>query len=208
MKIHKIEQQSPEWFEIKKGKMSASHAQAIGNCGKGLETYILDLMAELHSSAEKEIYTNGDMERGIELEPVAREMYELENSAKIEQVGFIEIDDYTGCSPDGLIGEDGGIEIKCQDDKNHFKMILNGEKEIDSKYIWQIQMCLFLTNRKWWDYVSYNPNYKKSLLVFRIYPDKKMFESLKKGIEIGKNRIKEINKTLNEMSKQQRKAKT
>ena len=192
MKLHQIEQQSDDWFAIRKGKLTASHAQAIGNCGRGLDTYIIELMSEYFSSGEKESYTNADIERGIELEATAREIYELDKACDIEQIGFIEYNDYVGCSPDGLIGKDGGIEIKALKDTNHFKMILNGEREIDSKYLWQIQMNLFITGRKWWDYVSYNPNFEKSLLVFRIEPDEKKFKKLEEGIEIGTKKIKQI----------------
>lgn len=75
-------------------------------------------------------------------------------------------------------------------------MILKGSSEIDSKYLWQIQMNLLITGRKWWDYVSYNPNYSQSLLVHRILPDPVKFKSLTEGIMNGKRLIKEIQKTL------------
>lgn len=192
MKIHNCEQLSDEWFKIRKGKMTASHAQAIGNNGKGLETYTMEIMSEYYSSGEKESYTNKDIERGIELEEFAREMYELETDSKIEQVGFIEHNEFSGCSPDGLIEKDGGVEFKALKDINHFKMIVNGEKEIESKYIWQIQMNLLITGRKWWDFVSYNPNYKKSLLIYRITPDVKKFVRINDGLVIGENIIKNL----------------
>lgn len=195
-KIHNIQQQSKEWFEIRKGKMTASHGQEIGNQGKGLETYILTLMSDYYSSVPEESYTNKEIERGIELEEQARNIYELENNVKIERVGFIERDEYVGCSPDGLIGKDGGIEIKSHNNLKHFKLILDGEKGIDSKYIWQIQMNLLITGRKWWDYVAYNPNFEKGLLVFRIKPDKEKHEALLKGIEIGKKQIEDIKNKL------------
>jgi putative phage-type endonuclease len=192
MKIHKIEQGTGEWFEIRKAKMTGSHAQAIGNNGRGLDTYIYDLMAESYSSGEKDNYSNKDIERGLELEEFARDMYELETEQTVEQVGFVEMNEFAGVSPDGLVGEDGGIEIKCLNDTKHFKMILNGEKEIESKYIWQIQMCLLVTDRKWWDFISYNPNFEKSLIVFRIKKDDKKQEKLKEGLKNGELKIKEI----------------
>jgi len=197
MKVHNCEQQSPEWFEIRKGKMTASHAQAIGNCGKGLGTYIIDLMSSYYSSGENDNYTNKHMERGNELEPIARDMYELETGNTVVEVGFVEIDEYTGYSPDGLVEKEGGNEYKSEDDKAHFEMILNGEKAINSKYIWQVQMCLFLSKRKWWDLSFYNPNFECSLITFRIYPDKEKFEKLKEGLKKGKEMIKEIHKSIN-----------
>jgi putative phage-type endonuclease len=191
MKIHNnIEQGSDDWFAIRKGKLTASHAQAIGNIGKGLDTYINELMSEYYSSGEKEQFTNKHTERGNELEPVARQIYELENDCVVEQVGFIEYNDYVGCSPDGLIGEDGGLEIKCIDDKGYFQCLLNNE--IDSKYIWQVQMNLLITGRRWWDLVIYNPNYQKSMLVYRIEPDNKKQEALLEGFKTGEAQIIKI----------------
>jgi hypothetical protein len=195
MKIYKdIPQGSPEWFEIRNRKMTASHAQAIGNSGKGLESYIIDKMAAVYSCAETESISNKDTERGIELEQYSREMYELETGLAVEQVAFIEMDEYTGCSPDGLVGEDGGVEIKCLNDTNHFRLILGGE--IDSKYMWQIQMSLLVTGRTWWDYVSYNPNYKQSLIIRRITKDEAYHNSLGIGISNGKKMIDAIIKKL------------
>lgn len=196
MKVHKCEQRSDEWFAIRKGKMTASNAQAIGNSGKGLDTYILELMAEYYAMVPAERYTNPDIERGIELEATARGIYELERGVKIDEVGFVEGGEFFGCSPDGLIGEDGGIEIKCTNNKNHFALMLKGESGIDSKYIWQIQMCLFITGRKWWDFVSYNPNFKNSLIVFRIKPDNKMHKKLNDGLKNGEAQIKQILKKM------------
>lgn len=190
MQIYKCEQLSDEWFELRKGKMTASNAQAIGTNGKGLETYIYTLMAEKYSN-NKEYYTNKDMERGIELEEQARMTYEIENE-KVEEVGFIELNEFTGCSPDGLVGEDGGIEIKCVNDVNFFKLLINRERELDTKHLWQCQMCLYITKRKWWDLSIYNPNFDRNLLVFRIEPDEAKFLKLQAGIMTGENKIKEL----------------
>jgi putative phage-type endonuclease len=189
-KIHKINQRSEEWFAIRKGKMTASSAQCISANGKGLESYIISLMAEKYSN-NTEKYSNEDMERGVELEQAARETYEIEKD-KVEEVGFIEMDEFVGCSPDGLVGEDGGIEIKCPNDVNFFKLLVDREKAIDPKYLWQVQMCLLVSGRKWWDLVFYNPNFDKNMLVFRITPDLSSQEKLIVGIEKGKVIIKNL----------------
>jgi len=189
-------QGSEEWFATRKGKMTASHAQAIGNCGKGLDTYIIELMAEYYSSGEKEQFTSKHIERGNELEPIARSMYELETGNEVKEVGFVELNEFVGASPDGLVAEDGLIEIKCIDDVSYFKHLLNGITEVDTKYIWQIQMQLLVTSRKWCDLVVYNPNYKESMCIFRIKPNLEQHESLKKGFEIGIDKIKSIKEKL------------
>lgn len=185
-------QGSPEWFKARDAKMTASHATAIGNNGKGLETYIMELMSDHFSSGEKEQFSNKHTERGIELEPLAKDIYEMETGNTIETVGFCEHDEFSGCSPDGLVGEDGGVEIKSIDDKGYFKLLIGGEKEISSDYIWQIQMNLLITGRKWWDFMAYNPNYKKTSFIFRIYPDGKKQEQLIIGLAKGREMIKEL----------------
>lgn len=194
MKIYNIEQWTDEWFAIRKLKMTASHWQEIGNCGKWLDTYTHNLMAEYYSSWEREKYTNPHIERWNELENQARQMYEFENWVTVDQVWFIEYNEYVGCSPDWLIWEDWGIEIKCQDDKKHFAMILDGK--IDSKYIRQIQMNLLITGRKWRDFVSYNPNYIQWLIVSRIEPNEEMFEKLKEWFKKWEEIIKGIKSKL------------
>jgi hypothetical protein len=190
IKIHNCEQGSDEWFKVRELKLTASHATAIGNAGKGLESYVTEMMAYHYSFAGKESYSNDDLDRGNELEPIARSLYELQTDKKVEQVGFVELNEYVGCSPDGLIEKDGGLEIKSPNDVNYYKILRDGEKQIDSGYMWQVQMNLLITDRKWWDLVYYNPNFKQNLIIFRIYPDKEKQELLKVGLEKGIELIK------------------
>lgn len=194
MIIHQMQQGSDEWKEIRKGKMTASVGQAIGNNGTGLKTLITSLMADYYSTNSEENYTNGDMERGNELEAYARIAYELETGQTVEQVGFIEADEFHGVSPDGLVEEEGLIEIKCLNNLNHFKFLLN--EEVDTKYEWQMQMQLLVTDRKWCDLVLFNKNFPQSLLIKRFYPDEKKQAKLLEGIDKGKEMIKSIKANL------------
>jgi hypothetical protein len=188
MKIYdNIVQQSPEWFEIRKLKMTASHATAIGNCGSGLDTYIDELILDV--IAPEESYTSKDMERGNELEPIARLEYEFKNDIITRQVGFIEYNNYVGCSPDSLVGEDGGLELKARNNKKHLALLRYGK--VDSATIWQMNMCMLICNRKWWDFGSYNPNFKHSLYLQRFSPDKVKFEKLLNGFGKGEQMIKD-----------------
>lgn len=189
MKTYYCQQNSEEWHKLRQQKLTASNAQAIGNNGKGLESYIYEVVAG------KDNYTNEDLERGNELEDQAREEYELETLQIVQQVGFIEKDKYTGCSPDGLIGDKGGIEIKCPNNVNYLRL-LDSEK-IDTKYLWQIQMNLYITGREWFDFIAYNPNLKHQLFIKRVYSDQEMIEKLKVGLKAGKKKIKELNKFIN-----------
>jgi exodeoxyribonuclease (lambda-induced) len=201
---HNVEQKSPEWFALRlEYPLTASEAQAIGNNGKGLETLCLEKMAERYSSAEKEMYTNKDLERGVELEGEAKSLYELETGLEVETVGFItneKVSKVAGASPDGLVGTDGCLEIKAFADCKHFKMIADlntkGDFDIESQYMWQMQMQMLITGRKWTDFVAFNPNYKKSLLIKRVKPDKEMQKKIKEGLKKGEKFINEIIKAI------------
>lgn len=185
-----IIQRTPEWIEIRRGKMSASNAETIIANGKGLETYIYNLMAEYYSSAEKENYINADMQRGIDLEPEAKIEFQFYTGLDIKEVGCVELNEYILASPDGLIGDDGLIEIKCPNDSIYFKLLLNNN--IKPEYIAQMQMQMYVTNRQYCYFVSYNPNFEKSLYIKKINRDKEMIDKLKKGLERGTQLIKEI----------------
>ena len=190
MKIYNFEQRTEDWYNIRKGKMTASNADTIIANGKGLETYIYNLMAEYYSSAEKENYINADMQRGIDLEPEARLEFEFYTDLDVQEVGFVEYNDFIGVSPDGLVGDDGLIEIKCPNDSIYFKLLLSNN--IKPEYIAQMQMQMYVTDRQYCYFVSYNPNFEKSLYIKKISRDEEMIEKLKKGLERGTQLIKEI----------------
>ena len=185
-------QRTPEWYAIRKNKLTASQASVIACAGRGLDSYVLKLVADSFSSADPDSYTNEHIQRGIELEDQAREIYSLMTGHEVKQVGFVEMNEFVGCSPDGLIGEDGGLEIKCHDNKEHFRLLIG--EPIDLAYRWQIQMSLFITERKWWDYVAYNPTFEKSLVILRFTIDPLMIGKLTEGIMIGTQKIQELMK--------------
>ena len=201
MQIHLMPQKSPEWFAVRKLKLTASHAQEIAACGKGLDTYVNNIVADAIAQKEDEKYSNFDMERGKDMEDEARTIYELETGNEVKEVGFIELNESVGISPDGIVGDDGGVEIKRHDNNVFTKLVCSGD--IDSKYEWQIYMSLFVTGRKWWDYVAYNPNYRRSIYIKRIYPDTEKFAKLQKGIEIGILKTKEHFEKMNKFIKQE-----
>lgn len=190
MKIYNFEQRTEDWYNVRKGKMTASNAETIIANGKGLETYIYNLMAEYYSSAEKESYINADMQRGIDLEPEAKIEFQFYTGLDIKEIGCVELNEYILASPDGLIGEDGLIEIKCPNDSIYFKLLLSNN--IKPEYIAQMQMQMYVTDRQYCYFVSYNPNFEKSLYIKKINRDEEMIEKLKKGLERGTQLIKEI----------------
>jgi len=188
MIIHDMEQRSDEWYKIRELKLTASNATAIASSGKGLETYTTKIVSEYFSSSEEESYSNKHIERGIELESEARSIYELETSNVVKEVGFIEHSENVGCSPDGLIEKDGGIEIKCNEDKAYTELAISDK--VDTTYMWQMQMSILICNCKWWDFVCYNPNYKRSIYIKRITLDTTAQDKLLKGIGKGVEQIK------------------
>lgn len=196
MQLHNLEQKTPEWYAIRlKHPLTASKATAIGNQGKGLETLVYEQLAKKHSSADPESYSNEDLERGVELEPQARSLYELETGTTVTEIGFVtneSLSKYCGCSPDGFVGDKGMVEFKAFEDKKHFKMMLEEDFEIESGYMWQMQMQMLLCEKDWNDFVAYNPNFKKSLLIKRVYPDLVMQEKIKTGLAMGDKLISNI----------------
>jgi len=117
----------------------------------------------------------------------------MEKGVTVEEVTFVKQDEFIGCSPDGLVGEDGLIEIKCPNNKNYFLIMLD-PKNIDTKYLWQMQMQMLVTGRKWCDYMAYNPNFEKHFTIYRFEADPDKHEKLLEGFEIGKKAMKEIKK--------------
>lgn len=185
--IHYFDQRSDEWYDIRKGRLGASNANAIFAAGSGLDTAIIENLAAKYSTAEEK-YTNADIERGIELEDTARSYYEIANDVTVEQVGYVEYSEYIGCSPDGLVGEDGGVEIKCVNNANFFKAAI-GKPE--KKYIDQCKMSIIVTGRKWWDLIHYNPNFENPIRTWHIEIDDEEKTLLTEKIQLAENKMRE-----------------
>lgn len=183
MQIYNFKQNTPEWQKIRLGKFTASNAQAIATQGKGLDTIIYKLIAEILTGKQEQGYYSQDMERGHILEEMARSVYELKTSNVVDTVGFCELDQYTGASPDGLVGNDGLIEIKCKSDSIFVQELLSDD--IDSSHAWQMQMQMFVTDRKWCDYVVFNPNFENSIKITRVNADQNKFMSIRNGLQKG-----------------------
>lgn len=186
-------QGSEEWKEVRKKKLTGSHATAIGNNGKGLITYVDDVILSLF--IEKEFKSSKDTERGHELEPYARMKYEFETGNQVTEVGFIEHCPFSGCSPDGLIfnkhcfSKDKGLEIKARNNPKHLALLMYGK--VSSDTIWQMNMNMLMTGFDAWDFVSYNPNFKQSIFIKEFRRDEKKIEKLRIGLEHGISMLKE-----------------
>jgi len=191
MQTHNCIQKSKEWFDLKKQyPFSASKAQAIATAGVGLETIVDEALIALFSVGEKKMFTNEHLERGNELEEQARQMYELETGYAVGTVGFVTDTKYkmAGVSPDGLVNLDGLVEIKCLSDSVYLKKLyeysIKKEFTVDPAYEWQMQMQLLFTDREWCDHVLYNPNFKKNILIQRVYKSALMRQKIITGLEV------------------------
>lgn len=186
MKIINCEQGTEEWLKHRLGIATASEfSKVITSTGKDSESirdYALQLASELLTTEQDPIYTNDSMIRGTELEGDAREAYEEHFFCVVDTVGFMKCDDY-GYSPDGLIGDDGLIEIKCPSQKVHTKYLFNNK--LPTEYKTQVQGGLLVSGRKWCDFISYHPGFIKphNLFVKRIFRDEDYISALKAGLD-------------------------
>jgi len=183
MIIINCEQGTPEWFAARCGVPSASNFDKIittkGEPSKQRTKYLYQLVGERLCGKPEESYINGAMERGKVLEDEARKLYMFITGAEVQQVGFCLSDGY-GSSPDGLVGEDGIIEIKCPLMSTHVGYLLNNKLPTD--YYQQTQGNLLVTGREWLDFISYYPGIKP--LIIRVTPDKNFQKALKAELEI------------------------
>lgn len=180
MNIIDCKQRSPEWYAARCGKVTASGFSAVMAKGKGLtrKKYMYKLLAErISGQSIIEEFTSKSIQRGIDMEDQARANYELFKCVDVRQVGFIAYGvGPIGASPDGLIDTDGGIEIKCPDSHTHVEYLLNG---FPSNYRAQVQGNMWVCERDWWDFVSYDDRVKnKELFITRVFRDLKYLEEL------------------------------
>jgi putative phage-type endonuclease len=169
--MNNIVQGTEEWFAARAGKVTASRiADVLATIKSGesaaRRNYRTQLVCERLTGKIEETFSNSHMERGIALEPYAREAYELQTGSIVEQVGFIDHPaiQMSGASPDGLVGSDGSIEIKCPTPANHIEYLLG--KEPPSKYKPQMTWQMLCAERQWVDFVSYCPEMPAHLQLF------------------------------------------
>lgn len=192
MKKIECEQGSQEWLAARLGVPSASQFSKIvtGKGGKStqLEAYINQLVAEELTGETTLVYVNEHMKRGTQLEPDARELYEALTGQSVEEVGFCLHDTVNaGCSPDGLVGEEGGLEIKCAAPATHVEWVKAGA--LPAKHLQQIMGCLWITGRKWWDFMSYHPTMKP--LIVRVERDEEYIAVLAEHVTNAALKIKQ-----------------
>ena len=177
------EQGTPEWMACRTGKVTASRvsdlmAKTKSGHAASRDNYMAQLVCELVTGQREESYSNAAMAWGNEQEPFARAAYEAKTDVLVDEVGFILHPTIAGCgaSPDGLVGDNGLVEIKCPNTNTALEAWLKWADEknpVASKYNVQMQMQMACTKRKWCDYVIYDPRMpeKAQLLVVRVDRD-------------------------------------
>lgn len=159
MRIHPAKQGTPDWKQARVGLPTASNFDMLitskGKPSAQADKYLVRLVTEWFTGQPTDQYISPLMERGSEMEKQAVAWYEFDADADTTECGLCLRDDgKVGCSPDRLIGDDGGLEIKCPGAETQMGYVLDG---VTDEYRTQIQGCLLVTGRKWWDLVLFNP---------------------------------------------------
>ncbi len=188
MKTFYCEQQSPEWWELHRGVPTAGSFDRIitpkkAQLSAGADDLICELIAQrltIGSIAPQQGFTSHAIQHGIETEAEARRWYEMDRGLDVQQVGMCMTDDGRfGCSPDGLVNDDGGLELKCPTLKTHVAYLRDGV--LPAEYKPQVHGCLIVTGRLWWDFLSYAPGLDP--LLVRVTPDE-FTEKLRECLEL------------------------
>lgn len=175
LQIIDCEQGSPEWFEARRGVVTASRFSDVLAKGQGItrRKYMLTLAAEAITGEIGESYTNDHMERGKIMEAEARDLYSFSRDVEPISVGFMKRG-RVGASPDSLIGDDGLLEIKTK--LGHLQLDVLDKARLPPEHVAQVQGQLWVSEREWCDFVSYWP--KLPLFVIRIHRDEEYIAKL------------------------------
>ena len=199
MRVIDHEQGTQEWLQSRLGCPSGSgFDRLITSSGKPstqADGYINQLIAELLTKETTEVKVTEWMQRGTDLEPFARNFYELMSGNEVQEVGFCKHDTLEcGVSPDGLIGTDGGLEIKCPTPATHIAYLRAGV--LPSKYKQQVQGCMWVTGRDWWDFMSYHE--RMPALIVRVERDDDFItilaEEVSKAVETIQSEVNRLRK--------------
>ena len=169
--IEMMDQGTEEWFTIRIGKVTASRvADVIAKTKTGYsasrDNYMAQLVCERLTGQKGESFTNAAMQHGTETEPLARAAYEALQDVLVDEVGFVPHPtiEMAGASPDGMVGDDGLIEIKCPNTATHIDTLLS--QTVPGKYNTQMQFQMACTGRKWCDFVSFDNRLPEELQLF------------------------------------------
>jgi len=185
-----MQQGSEEWFAARVGKVTASRVHDIvastrsGGYTAGRKNYMAELVIERLTGQPAPSFQSAAMQHGIDTEPEARFAYALESGVEIEEVGFVPHPTIAmvGCSPDGLVGKDGLVEIKCPNTATMIEVLLGGKT--DPAYHTQAMFQMACTGRAWCDLVTYDNRLPAGMQmhVFRIHREDKIIAKLEQEV--------------------------
>ncbi|HTN40915.1 MAG TPA: YqaJ viral recombinase family protein [Asticcacaulis sp.] len=166
-----MEQQSPEWFAARLGRATASRiadimAKTKTGPSASRANYMAELIAERLTGTPAERFQNAAMQWGTDNEDAARQQYSFQTELEVDTCGFVGHPsiEMAGASPDGLISEDGLVEIKCPNTATHIDTLLSGK--VPDKYVIQMLWQMACTGRKWCDFVSFDPRLPSDMRIF------------------------------------------
>jgi len=166
-----IAQGSPEWHDIRRGKVTASRvADLIAKTKSGPATsranYMAELLCERMTGETQPFFSNAAMQWGTDKEPEARAAYCFHTDNDVSEIAFVDHPTIAmaGASPDGLIGDDGLLEIKCPNTATHLDTLASGKPA--GKYVTQMMWQMACTGRQWCDFASYDPRLPEHLRLF------------------------------------------
>lgn len=199
-----MEQGSDEWLELRIGKVTASKFKDVMTNGRGdkpsatAKTYMIKLVSEILRGEPMPFFENEAMRWGTETEPQARAMYELKNDVDVKEVAFVELNEFVGVSPDGLVGDDGLLEIKCPNTETQIKRFIDGVG-LPKDYEAQVQGQLWVTGREWCDFVSFDPriDVEASYIQTRVYRDEEYITKLERKVSIF---VEEMKSMINQLT--------
>ena len=193
-----MDQRTVEWVEARLGHATGSRASDIiaGKDTQARKGYITQLVTERLTGMSQDFYTNADMQRGIDLEPVARAAYQASHEL-VDEVGFIKhpLIQWFGASPDGYVGNEGLLELKCPRSTTHLDYIQ--AKKPPQKYIPQMLAQLSCTGRKWVDFVSFDNRFPEHLQLFVV-----RFQPSAEELEKFETKVKEFLSEVNNLMEQ------
>lgn len=187
--MHNMDQRTAEWFAARAGKVTASRIKDVMATIKTGEAaarrnYRVELSLERLAGPSMDGFISPAMQRGIDKEPEARAAYERHALVSVKEVGFCDHPeiDMAGASPDGLVGDDGLVEIKCPTQATHWDTLRNGT--VASDYIKQMQWQMACTGRKWCDFASFDDRFPNEMQLFvqRIHRDDAMIADMEEAV--------------------------
>ena len=205
----KLIQGSPEWHAARIGKITGSRFKDVLSKKDGVTRakYMRELLLERKTGMSVGGYFDKNMANGQNVEPQARAYYEKITGTKVEQVGFIDhpleqYRGYVGVSPDGLVGDKGGLEIKCPTAKVHLEYI--AKNVMPSQYVAQVQGNMWVTiGREWWDFESFCPEVKaEPYWCIRVPRDEAYIKKLAAAVDVFIQEMVELQKTQVEVDPQ------